>query len=197
MEEQYIEDAAPAKRKTKKPLWIKWGAVAACLCLAVAGAVAVLPKINHIPTAGIEGGGKQTQSEDSNDGSTYSVAVLPADRPLDDVQNASCERISEEEMRHEAGLRDYVPSKLPDGYHFDLASLYVTTLKDGTVYKMLMITYGTGEAPEPSTDQEGSACVQNPDNLRSEFRVYIYNFKPDTKDKIYSYLEQYFSSYLK
>ena len=32
----YIEDAAPAKQKAKKPLWIRWVATAACLMLFVA-----------------------------------------------------------------------------------------------------------------------------------------------------------------
>ncbi len=36
--DQYIAEAAPEAKKKKKPLWIKWGAAAACLSLAVLGA---------------------------------------------------------------------------------------------------------------------------------------------------------------
>lgn len=42
VDEEYIEEAAPAvKRRSKKPGWVKWGALAACLALfvAVAGIV--------------------------------------------------------------------------------------------------------------------------------------------------------------
>ena len=36
---------ARAERKAKKPVWVKWGAVAACLCLAV------LIALPHLPTS--------------------------------------------------------------------------------------------------------------------------------------------------
>ena len=39
VDKKYIEDAAPAKQKSKKTVWVRWVAVAACLCLAVGIAV--------------------------------------------------------------------------------------------------------------------------------------------------------------
>ena len=39
VDEKYIEDAAPLKQKSKKPVWVRWVAVAACLCLAVGIAI--------------------------------------------------------------------------------------------------------------------------------------------------------------
>lgn len=35
--EEYIVEAAPARKARKQPKWIKWGAVAACLCFVLAG----------------------------------------------------------------------------------------------------------------------------------------------------------------
>lgn len=35
VDEKYIEEAAPAKRTRKSRSWVKWGAMAACLCLVV------------------------------------------------------------------------------------------------------------------------------------------------------------------
>ena len=38
LDSKYIDEALNYKKKAKKPVWIKWGAMAACLCLIVAGA---------------------------------------------------------------------------------------------------------------------------------------------------------------
>ena len=43
---KYIEEASPAQQ-TKKPGWLKWGAMAACLCLIIAAVFA----IPHMPTS--------------------------------------------------------------------------------------------------------------------------------------------------
>lgn len=37
VDEKYIEEAAPVNKKRKKPVWIKWTAVAACLAIVVGG----------------------------------------------------------------------------------------------------------------------------------------------------------------
>ena len=42
--ENYVKEAETIK-KAKKPVWVKWGAMAACLCLVVVGAV--LPMTNN------------------------------------------------------------------------------------------------------------------------------------------------------
>lgn len=45
VDEKYIEDASPAKRKSKKPIWIKCVAAAACIVLV---AVVVIPVLNNM-----------------------------------------------------------------------------------------------------------------------------------------------------
>ena len=37
LDSKYVDEAINYKKKSKKPIWIKWGAIAACLCLVVAG----------------------------------------------------------------------------------------------------------------------------------------------------------------
>ena len=37
LDTKYIDEALNYKKKVKKPVWVKWGAVAACLCLVVIG----------------------------------------------------------------------------------------------------------------------------------------------------------------
>ena len=41
VDEQYIMEAAPSKQKTSKPVWAKWVAAAACLCLVAGGLFAI------------------------------------------------------------------------------------------------------------------------------------------------------------
>lgn len=38
---KHIQEAAPGKRTNKRPAWMKWGAMAACLCLILAASIAV------------------------------------------------------------------------------------------------------------------------------------------------------------
>lgn len=43
VDDRYYEEAISYKKKAKKPVWAKWGALAACLCLAL-GAAFTVPK---------------------------------------------------------------------------------------------------------------------------------------------------------
>ena len=42
LDTKYVDEALNYKKKDKKPIWIKWGAMAACLCVLVVGAVTFL-----------------------------------------------------------------------------------------------------------------------------------------------------------
>ena len=35
LDTKYVDEALNYKKKSKKPFWIKWGVIAACLCLIV------------------------------------------------------------------------------------------------------------------------------------------------------------------
>ena len=184
IDDQLVEKADKYNGAKKKNTWIKWGAMAACLCLVVCAAT-VFPKYIHEQGAGktaISGG---PQPVGDNGEAMYSVAIFPADRTTDEVKNAYTERIYEVEAQNEPGLGEYLPTELPNGYHFGNASIYVTTMNDGTVYKMLRITYRTGEEPEPVTDADGAQAVSDPNDLGNEFRLSVWGFKPDTSKNIY------------
>ena len=193
-----IEKADSYTGAKKRNVRIAWSAVAACLCLTAVIAAVVLPKSkiktdgsigdSKIPGA-ISGTGDAAPVAVGTDAGSYSVAVFPADRTTDEIRTATCETIDEAQAQGEAGLGEYLPSLLPDGYHFDVASIYVTTMKDGTVYKLLRVTYITGEKPEASTDEEGAAIALSPDAMGSEFRVCVFDFKPDTSCEIYTQKE--------
>lgn len=42
LDSKYVDEALNYKKKVKKPIWIKWGAMAACLCMMVAGSILFL-----------------------------------------------------------------------------------------------------------------------------------------------------------
>ena len=53
LDSKYVDEAINYKKKAKKPSWVKWGAIAACICI-VAVATFVFPQIsnNNIDTSG-------------------------------------------------------------------------------------------------------------------------------------------------
>ena len=70
VDEKYIEDAAPAKQKSKKTVWVRWVAVAACLCLAVGIAVPRLTDMFH------NKGGDPSQTHDGPDSLVQEISAL-------------------------------------------------------------------------------------------------------------------------
>ena len=131
LDSKYVDEAINYKKKSKKPIWIKWGAIAACLCLVVAGiAVSQIPNVFPDHGAGIDPGGTHP---DGIDPVIASIAVYPATESIEDVANATVESIAEVDAYGFDTLGEYLPASLPDGYHFEKADLYETTMKDGTV----------------------------------------------------------------
>lgn len=47
VDEKYIEEATPGKKESKKPVWLKWGTMAACLAVVIATALYVLPQFSR------------------------------------------------------------------------------------------------------------------------------------------------------
>ena len=43
VDEKYIEEAAPAKQKARKAIWVRWAAVAAAACVCIVAAVLLIP----------------------------------------------------------------------------------------------------------------------------------------------------------
>ena len=181
LDSKYVDEAINYKKKSKKPIWIKWGAIAACLCLVVAG-ITVSQILNVFPDygAGIDPGGTHP---DGVDPIIASVAVYPATEKIEDVADATNESISEADAYEFDILGEYLPTSLPDGYHFGKANLYETTMKDGTVYYMFRVQYTTGYGtPQESTGEE---VAPDPNTLDNSFVVFVMNYKPEVKREIY------------
>lgn len=51
LDERYVEEAAryKAKKRRKAPIWLQWGAVAACLCLLLAGGILTARPDDSVP----------------------------------------------------------------------------------------------------------------------------------------------------
>ena len=59
LDNKYVDEALNYKKKAKKPVWLKWGVMAACLCLVVA-AISVPHILNSIQDGKNVAGGDST-----------------------------------------------------------------------------------------------------------------------------------------
>ena len=172
----------------KRPVRVKWGAAAACLCLVVAGAAVLLrqnfsaaPEGNLPPGTRVDGG--------SGEGMMYSVAVYPADENEENVASADVASLSENEVWNNA-LAEHLPGQLPEGFHYGRGSIYHTVMKDGTQYNMLRVEYILGTIPEQQYTQDGGAVAPDPDTIGESFIVCVMNYEPGTDINIYSSQEE-------
>ena len=198
VDERFITASSPENTKktknTKVNAWVKWGAMAACLCLVITG-VAMwgnLGQQEKIPEAGVG-----VVSEDSGgvwpegvDPVIASLAVIPAGVDLLDVADAVSISISEEDARAVEGLGGYLPAVLPDGCRYGKAAHYRTMMKDGTEYQMLRVTYEIGEASVPVSVPENADGPENA-QMASEmtgntaFLWMVLGHRPDTDLPVY------------
>jgi len=190
-----ILERSEVRKKKKSSVWMKWGAVAACLCL-VAG-IGVM-NIDRGLSGGIpESGGGVPQLggtvPEGVDPVVASLAVIPEGVDLLDVADATSVSISEEDARAVETLGSYIPNTLPDGCQYGAAGYYETTMKDGTRYHMLRITYDRGQSlvPVPKTENEESASETENEQKASEivgdtaFLWMVWGHRPDTELSIY------------
>ncbi|KIR01402.1 hypothetical protein P261_00216 [Lachnospiraceae bacterium TWA4] len=63
----FIESASQLKQKRKQPLWIKWGSIAACICLIIIGGV----KLFNLFSSHYNGGFSQCGQAGHDEGSTF------------------------------------------------------------------------------------------------------------------------------
>ena len=189
-----------SERNVKKNglAWVKWGAVAACLCI-VAG-IGFMNMDRGLSGVGLEQGRDAGSAQGSgagidmggNDGVVpegvdpvvASLAVLPAGVDLREVADATSVSISENDARAVETLGDYIPNTLPEGCRYGTAGYYETTMKDGTRYHMLRITYDRGQisVPVPKTENEESASEMGGDTA---FLWMVWGHRPDTDLPVY------------
>ena len=122
-------------------------------------AISQIPGVFPDQGAGVDPGGTHP---DGVDPVIASVAVYPATENIEDVADATLESISEVDAYEFDTLGEYLPTSLPDGYHFGKANLYETTMKDGTRYYMLRVQYTTGnDTAQGNAEEEIAASMKN------------------------------------
>lgn len=183
IDNQYVEETIQYKAKARKPVWVKWGAMAACLCLLIGGAV-MYQNLNT-PSRPGSGPGAQPGGSISEeiDPIISSLAVYPASEDIRDVENATIDEVDETTAYAMPDLGAYLPTQLPDGYTFGNAGVYETTMKNGTKYYMLRATYYSGAVPTPALNDEGGAAIGK--TTEKSFAVFVMNYEPGTEKEIY------------
>lgn len=199
--DEAVKDARTYKRARYNKV-VKWGAMVACVCLIITITALTLPGILREPSdePNIPGGGAATPGghPEGVDPIIESMAVYPATEDIRDVEDAIIENVDENTACEIPGLGNYLPTDLPTGYHFGKASLYETTMKSGTKYHLLRVTYTTGSdkiTTAPANDNDGIA-VSDPNLFASSFTVLITDYEPRTNKPIYSFenLQEYLES---
>ena len=127
----------------------------------------------------------ETESDGTDLETMYSIAVYPEGCSEKDVEYAYIEDTYESEVFNEIGISAYVPSELPEGYHFRNAAEYVTAMKDDSIYKVVRITYCLGNEADALQNAISESEMQT-NEAENEFVISIWNFKPDTSADIFT-----------
>lgn len=188
IDDDMIQTVDALRSKKRSPVWLKWGALAACLCLVLAGVAmgSRFGSLEKIPEfgAGVTGEEPGGNWPDGVDPIIASVAVIPAGVDLKDVADAISISISEEDARTVEDLGVYIPAWLPDGCYYGKAAHYRTMMKDGIEYQMLRVTYDMGNAyisaPVPDDEESASEMTGN-----TAFLWMVWGHRPDTDRPVY------------
>lgn len=187
VDEELLQRSERLVQKTIQRKLFKWGAIAACLCLVITGAI-IWSGSQSINDNGVESGGGPVQGgtvPEGVDPIVASYAVIPANETLEDVADAICTKVNEDEAKNIEQLGAYIPKELPDGYYFGTAGYYKTTMKDGTVYHMIRVTYESGEPSIPAPVLE-NAQQELASECRTAFVWMVCGHLPDTNRNIYN-----------
>lgn len=191
IDDELIVAAVNDTKAKKKNAWIKWGSIAACLF--VVSAVAAiwshnLGLLGNIPESGggvVEGGiapgGVLLEGVDPV---VASVAIFPAGENLSDVADATLVSIDEKDAKNIERLGAYLPDTLPEGCRYGTAGYYETTMRDGTRYRMIRVTYesGQGAVPAPVTENAQAASEMTGGTA---FLWMVWGHRPDTDRPVY------------
>ncbi|MCH5209324.1 MAG: hypothetical protein J1F04_10585 [Oscillospiraceae bacterium] len=193
---RYVDEAVSYKNKSVRSTLIKWGAIAACLCLVAGGVVFAQNRIlfnSNISTSEddfIGGGGT-----DSDYIGSYSIAVYPPTESEKNVKKADVVTITESMVLSDP-LAKHLPKQLPEGFQFYTAALCTTVMKNGTQYNQLRVMYFTGEYPEPEYTEDGGAIYNSQMVFPKFFLVTVFNYNPTLDDHIFSSAKEVTLSYL-
>ncbi len=180
-------------------IFVRFSLWSAGFSFAGIGILTRLERVEWEPSGGpdIPGGGVAIPGghPEGADPIIESMAVYPATEDVRDVEDATIENVDESTAYGIPGLGNHLPTDLPDGYHFGKASLYETTMKNGTKYHLLRVTYTTSNdeiATAPDND-DGGVGVPAPNLFGSSFAVLIMDYEPRTNKPINSFedLQEY------
>lgn len=186
VDENKVAEADRLAAKPARPRWRRWAALAACLALVLAGAV--FTRYAPKPVGGGGGVGAPNGAwPEGIDPIVASVAVFPKDTyTIYDVEDATITELTEAEACAFDPLGAYLPKELPEGWSFDHAMLYDTTMYDGTKYYMLRVEYFKPNGlTEPSIidGETGEEMGGGPDG--DHFLLFPTNYDPGAKYKAF------------
>lgn len=203
IDESLAASALTEGRRQRSP-WRRYGALAACLCVVLGGALCYtlwgdsrdLPGITggggtdtgggaFIGEDGTQPGGPWADLPEGMDPITASIASFPAGESLKNVDTAEVIELTEAEAEGLENIGEHLPTVLPEGYFFGGASLYETTMKDGTVYRHLLVSYNDTVPPAPVYTEDGGQAAPSPEELGESFRLSIWAYRPDTDRPFY------------
>lgn len=194
-QDSYVIDAKAPKKKST-PVWVKWAAMAACLCLIISLGIPIYihnkPGSGNDPGLGGEGitpGGVPGDWSGDIDPITASIAVFPDTEELKNVKSATLTDIDEGTAYSFDKLGAYLPTYIKEEYHFAKASLYETTMNNGTKYYQLRVIYADGDISEADTTINPETGEQSKDALTTTantYMVFIMNYQPGEGYTVYS-----------
>ena len=166
--DEYVTEAVEYQKKRRT--WVRWAALAACLCLVAGGVLVWRWSRPEGGGAGVPGGGVEAPGgvdvpgdnmlPEGVDPGIASVAQFPATEDIRDVADAEFIDLALDDLGE---LGTHLPDRLPGGFFLNRADLYHTTMKDGTEYNMLRGSYALEDhlfpTPDGSMEYGESLCV--------------------------------------
>ena len=156
--------------------------IIAVLCVVIIAALVLILTKPFEAGAGVDAGGANMDSMSG----TYSIAVYPHGESEENVADAQIITLSETEAYAFETLGEHLPAKLPEGYAFGSAYLYDTTMKDGTKYYLLRVTYANGEYPEEIVTEDGGVVAPDFNEMPHECIVTVTNYAPTDDIKTFA-----------
>lgn len=98
------------------------------------------------------------------------IAALPENDNVLNLLNATMDNLSESEAYNEKDLGKHLPTVIPDDYHFRSAGIYKSTMKNGIVYKRLVVNY--------TFDNQTSSELFEEELDTLDFSIAVMNYKP-------------------
>lgn len=190
LNDELVAGAINDKKSTKKRSWVKWGTMAACLCLVVTGTVlwsnpGLFGQFSESGGGVDLGGTMEGVWPEGLDPVVASVAVIPAGEDILNVADATSVSISEEEAKRIEDLGAFIPTALPEDCHYETGGYYETIMKDGARYHMIRVTYDSGgqtvPAPVPKQENEDENAETSTAMYHdTAFLWMVWGHRPDT-----------------